>query len=314
MILLLITEMAVLVVGGWTIRNDAEYMWQGMRADSTEVIGTSTACSSYIPPPLTRTQHTSVATPTSSLICGNEIPFPGHHSCIAFNTTSLQWTDHSQLTKQRTGSSAVVLASGAYVLGGLNQNGGNSITTSDFLPAGSTTWQEGPSLPGGGTLYGSCVVALDSVSFLLIGGSPEGTQVREYNELTKTWSDWPNLEENWVHHSCLRQNDTIIVVGGYINNHLPYHITTTLIHLDGSQETAGNLSTPRVGAAMAVINGKITILGGANDDEKALTTAEVFDVPTKTWSISSEISLQIPRFGFALLPLPMTAEELCSST
>ena len=294
----------MLAVGGMSSVD----LFSGFTAvSSTEVISPSAACSSFVPPPVTRESPTSLATPTASLICGGHRPY--HQACIAFNTTSLQWTNHSQLTRQRTYSSAVVLASGAYVLGG---DGEDSQGTSDFLPAGSTTWQPGPSLPAGGVFFGSCLVPLNSGNFLLIGGDPETTQVREYNEITETWRDWPNLGESRVFHSCLRQSETIIVVGGQSGS--SYQATTTLIHLDGSQEAAGNLSTPRSSAAMAVINGRITIFGGANENETALATAEVFNVLTKTWSISSEISLQTPRFGFALLPLPLTAEGLCSST
>ena len=66
---------------------------------------------------------------------------------------------------------------------------------------------------------------------------------------------------------------------------------------------------------MALIDGKISIVGGKDRIKRTIVaTAEVFDMATQTWSLSSEIFLKTGRRYFSLLTLPTTTEELCSST
>ena len=207
---LVFAGMTVLAVGGY-IQGPTNY-W--LATNASEVLSKSSTCTSYVPPslPKLRVGHVSLVTPSASLICGgytqNSEGEKGQvsRSCLAFNATNHTWTYHSTITSKRSGgASGVVLDSGAYILGGVIRN------TSDFLPAGSTTWQEGPQIPGEGAKM-SCVVALNSSSFLLIGGA-DRTQVRQYNEVTRVWSEWPRTQERMDQHSCLRYNNTIIVAG-----------------------------------------------------------------------------------------------------
>ena len=72
----------------------------------------------------------------------------------------------------RYSSTAVSLPNtGTFILGGEE-----SPTSSVFLPSGGSSWQDGPTLPGGGA-YGACSVAIGEDQFLLIGGSHERRQV-----------------------------------------------------------------------------------------------------------------------------------------
>jgi len=105
---------------------------------------------------------------------------------------------------------------GTYLLGGFD--GSSWLSSSAFLPSGSSTWQSGPSLPK--ALYAACAFSYKT-SFIVTGGyssfSSPLSDVREYSTLTQEWlaaSTWPSLQSARYYHGCAVVGSTAVIAGG----------------------------------------------------------------------------------------------------
>ena len=105
------------------------------------------------------------------------------------------------LLQERYWHAAVTLQGQVYVIGG---RGSSTGSTTEVLPAGSNTWEEGPEIPVQmGT--GPCAVAISATSFLVFNKK----EIREFDASTagptsnQGWSEeakWPKLgtsRKNW---------------------------------------------------------------------------------------------------------------------
>ena len=92
--------------------------------------------------------------------------------CLILDPVSVQWkTDTSVLghlpEKRDRAADVTVAGVGTYLLGGLNgKYGGSTLSSSAFLPTGSSIWQSGPSLPK--ALDSACAFSYKT-SFFVIG-------------------------------------------------------------------------------------------------------------------------------------------------
>merc|ERR1712032_862714 len=147
-------EEAVIITGGTGLG--------GSRLSSTEIIGWSRPC----PVPALPTQlddHVTALTSDGELLtCGGF----GNLQCLAFDMDTNSWQLHSSLDKERGNAAVATLESGLLLIGGYGEGASEA---SSFLPAGSTTWEAGPTIPSPG-VADSCAVSLSSDSFLIIGG------------------------------------------------------------------------------------------------------------------------------------------------
>ena len=155
--------------------------------------------------------------------------------CWVLNMGRRRWETGvvSQLRMPRYAASVVSLPVGTYVLGGGGMVKTNQSTTSDFLPAGSTSWTQGPDLPTSTWSWVDfCAVSISSTRFLAI----VGIEIREF-DLGQTSGDptsssgwlgpdtWPNLLGKWRRSfGCGVANNKLIVAGP--------DITTEIVDID----------------------------------------------------------------------------------
>ena len=90
--------------------------------------------------------------------------------CLTLDPVSMQWQSGTSVLghlPEKRGSAADVTVAGVgtYLLGGYD--GSSSLSSSAFLPSGSSTWHSGPSLPQ--ALYGACAFSYKT-SFIVTGG------------------------------------------------------------------------------------------------------------------------------------------------
>ena len=117
---------------------------------SVEVYPSTSGCS---PPPLPvgRSRHTTFLTSGPNPViatCGGIVGgWNATASCLVLEQSNQGWDESrmGELTLPRWRSAAATLNSvGVFIIGGIADN---NKRTSDFLPAGSMQWQEGPALP-----------------------------------------------------------------------------------------------------------------------------------------------------------------------
>ena len=132
------------------------------------------------------------------------------------------------LTRDRWRSAVVTLPVGVFVLGGFG--GFSPTTSSDFLPAGETTWNRGPSLPI--MFVHSCAVKVSSTRFFIISNtdSSHGRGIREFDvdraagnpTSSSGWlpkDTWPDLLiRRSGGHGCAIIGNTLVIAGGGSSN------------------------------------------------------------------------------------------------
>ena len=140
----------------------------------------------------------------------------------------------------------------------------------------------------------SCCVTISEDTFVVIGGSFGTKQVLSYNENTKKWTHWKDLPVDRQDHACIKENDSILVTGGYTNR-------TQTMRIDLDRETqifSGNLNKGRYCHNMAILNGKIVAIGGA----PATNTIEEWD--GAEWKTLETTLKSSYRYNFAVVSFP----------
>ena len=228
-----------------------------------------------------------------------------------------QWKFHSSMIEPRLFSVAVSMPHGIYVFGGLKHRLPSGLTaakmeelkfkdSTEFLPIGQNDWQLGPKIPGLGGLYGAHGVAISPNEIIITGGLNTGMRILKLNVLTNEWCEG-TLTVSRFDHSSVFFKDMIIVTGGsygafagdkYISND-----TEILSITHGTVRQSGDLNIARRGHGMSLmkINGnmKVIAFGGWNSDKTWLSTVEVFDEISETWTISKSLRLPERQWRFA---------------
>ena len=224
------------------------------------------------------------------------------------------WNENkmSSLLQPRRYHSVVTLEKiGVYVLGGLNEDGPQTI--SEFLPANSFQWTQGPSLPSADN-YG-CAISISATSFIYINNGV----IREYEidiENPTTSGGW--LEENrWpvlssrTGQGCARTEKYILIAGGLgdapdapLSSTMVLDIATRQVQLEE------NLATPRNFVQLATITtGGITrtfALGGALGayaNVPFISNVEEWDEDGNHWKPSAD--LKHPRGSLSASTVPL---------
>ena len=263
--------------------------FDGDESNSTTVLGSSCP----VPPlPSPRISHVSVLFPWGVLVCGGSDQL----TCLTLDTGRQEWTHHSVMNVRRYISSAVAMPDGVYVLGGLG-----SMESSSFLPHGYTEWEQGPVMPGSGN-YAACAVRVSVYNFMLIGGYPTTKQVVEYNTLTGSWFQWPELEVERHGHSCAVIGGDVVITGG---SYASWPKTeTTIISISSKQQRAGGeMGEGRERFGLAVLGDRLMAFGGGMSD-----TIEEWDQEAELW-VARDAKLDTTRSRFTAVSIPLS--ELC---
>ena len=198
------------------------------------------------------------------------------------------------LNEARWRASVVTLPVGVYLLGGLGVHG--TATSSDFLPAGATSWSQGPDLPI--IFYHSCAVAISSTKFLIIRrDSSTGQGIWEF-DVDQTAGDptdfngwqpedtWPNLlSRRFSGFGCAVVGSTLVVAGGGSGDDRK---TTEIIDLETKAIRHGQdmLGIREWFQLFTVVSpgSKPTLLAlGGWSGSSMLRTVEEWDPESETW-------------------------------
>ena len=233
-------------------------------------------------------------------------------SCLVPDKANQGWDESmmGNLTIPREASAVASLMSvGVYVIGGDTEN---SKRTSDFQPAGSMQWREGPTLPEDMD-YGPCAVTITTTSFLVI----QGWNIHEFNaEFNPTsiegWREagrWPSLKRSRTYWpGCAKLGQKVIIAGGYYNQG-PLR-STEVLDLDSREITAGgDMASPRYWFHLATIRRegeeKVFAVGGNDGSahDSYLNTAEEWVAENATWRNAGDfLGRSRGHFGAVTVP------------
>jgi N-acetylneuraminic acid mutarotase len=193
-------------------------------------------------------------------------------------------------------------AMGETVNGKLYVFGGYTDTT--YLPSNSVwrydpsadTWTRLGNMPVGTTHTGT---AVDGTFIYLAGGYPPNsthtyqifstTNVWQYNTTSDTWAAMPALPQGRGAGQLANVNHVLYYISGADANRVDRHEVWSLDlnNLAAGWVSEAPIPTARNHLGVASLNGKLYAIGGAaNQDaaETALSTNEVYDPSTNTWS------------------------------
>ena len=220
------------------------------------------------------------------------------------------------MLQKRSLHAAVTLKGQVFVIGGwvgMEGWGGSSSTettgtTTEFLPAGGTTWQQGPQLPVE-MRNGPCAVAISPTSFLVF----HKKEIREFDASTagptsiQGWAEetkWPKLETSrrrWL--GCAKLGDDKVVIAGGSDSQTMHQTTEILDLSTRTLSQGGKMATPRRWFRIISFydSGVFrTLAVGGSDGVKDLNTVEEWQLKTESWS-TVETQLKVKRSYFGLV-------------
>ena len=222
------------------------------------------------------------------------------------DTSTGQWEENRMepLLKKRYYHAAVTLEGQVYVIGGRGSS------TTEVLPAGSSTWQQGPRLPFE-MIYGPCAVAISTTSFLAFYRK----EIREFDASTagptsnQGWAEeakWPKLETSrrqWP--GCAKVGDDKVVIAGGHDGDLTTHQTTEILDLTTRRIRQGErLATARKRFHTISFNNngvfRTLAVGGRDNDLNYLNSVEEWEPESESWS-TVETRLKEKKSSFGLV-------------
>jgi len=233
------------------------------------------------------------------MTCGGTNEDKAWVTCHTFDLDTHTWNLHSDLRKKRWASSSTVLGDSLWMIGSSDLTGREN---SEYLPADSTTWLEGPTITKVGFL--SCTAKISETQFVTMGGHNKGAKrfAKMYDTTTEAWVKLPDLNLDRIQFMCLPINVRIagqepivgvLVVGGqYDPGHDEPARTAEFMDFskvvwDGSEyfdvsglswKRTGDMSYPHQRGAVVDLGGRYFVMAGL--DTK---TVEEFDPVTFTW-------------------------------
>ena len=189
-----------------------------------------------------------------------------------------------------------------------------SSSSTELLPADSTTWQQGPTLPFA-MPAGPCAVAISSTSFLVF----HEKEIREFDASiagptsSQGWAKedkWPKMETSRINlPGCAKAGDDKVIIAGGGDDYFNTQQTTEILDLTSRRiSKGGKMATPRESVHIISfnINGDFTTLalGGLDDGwRNRLNTVEEWNPETESWStVGNRLKKKRHCFGAVAAP------------
>lgn len=176
-----------------------------------------------------------------------------------------------------------------YIFGGFTKRGKSTSLVEEYDSA-TNKWTQKTSMP---TRRGmAAAVALDKLVYVVGGRNENGitTAVDVYDTGRNSWKKVKPLPASRWNHMLAVSGGKIYVIGGISGVGNRRECLTTVEIYDPAKDTWStgcSLPTPKQGAAVSVVNGKIYIIGGrtgAGNSGYAKSSVDVYDPIKNTWS------------------------------
>jgi hypothetical protein len=198
------------------------------------------------------------------------------------------WSVTGRLNTARAGHTATLLQNGKVLVAGGTNDGDFSVTFTELYDPTTGTWSITGSLNA--ARGGHTATLLPNGDVLVAGACNDGiycgnnSSAELYNPITGTWSITGALNTpRFFHTATLLPNGQVLIAGGLYEN----FFSGTEAFLDsaeiydaahGNWNTTANLNAPRLfHTATLLQNGKVLVVGGYDDANTPLRSAELYD-------------------------------------
>ncbi len=228
---------------------------------------------------------------------------------LAFNVIAGDWHD-AGAPPDYTYAAGVALLPDGRVFAGSGDYNSSSLDHAMLYDPTSGVWTTTPSLPNGDYVYYATATTLGNGKVLLAGGSGGGNyNAYLYDPTSNSWTATGNTAYLRYGHTATKLADgKVLVVGGVDGNGSNILVAELYDPVNDSWSAAGTVVQRLYHTATRLANGKVLVVGG-NDFNAGIegvtagmSSVQLFDPPTKTWSTVA--SLPAPRTGHAATLLP----------
>ena len=233
-----------------------------------------------------------------------------------------KWINHSVLIQPRSRPISICMPNGIYVFGGQEitsegtyQAEKDYLFSSEFLPNGTLTWQNGPKLPKRADfVHGGHGVAISETELVMMGGFKitrqeydekkgkhihygyPSKQIWKFNTITEKWHRIGKMKLARCYHKAIYLNGKVIVSGGWTQPNFTMNSSETFDphNTDIEPILVGNLNVSRYMHGMGTIlkNGthKIIVFGGygGSENPQFLDSIEEWDPEKRKWTLLKE--------------------------
>ncbi len=194
----------------------------------------------------------------------------------AYDPATNKFGQLAAMSSGRVDHSAITLATGEVLV-----TGGYLLSTAELYDPRTNLWRATGALKTERGLHGSALLK-DGRVIVFGGRYTVGRATEVFDPKTGTWQDGPPLNaSSRVSMSVVRMIDgRVLVVGDDVMD------VGEVLTADGtSWSVTGTMKGPRKDPAAALLrDGRVLLIGGYDATKQRLSTTEIYDPPTNTWS------------------------------
>jgi N-acetylneuraminic acid mutarotase len=266
-----------------------------------------------------RSQPAAVLLPSGRLLVigGSDSSGQALASVEEYDPTTGTWSGVAGLATATSDATATLLASGSVLVAG----GATSATGGTPLAGAETFNPDVGTFTASGNLVAAraqpTALLLGTGSVLLTGGVSAGTVLTDtelYSPAQDLWSDTAGMNVPRLAASAtLLTSGSVLVAGGAasVNPSVPVNSTETYNPSSGFWNVSASMSTARYGHTATLLpqataayryGGKVLVAGGFGTAGTALTSAELYDLLSGTWSPTGSLNVARGDATATLLP------------
>ena len=201
------------------------------------------------------------------------------------------WTAKTAMPTARIGFSTSVVNGKIYAIGGASSLTGTYYATVEEYDPATDTWTRKANMP---TARNGLATAVVHGKIYVVGGEPRAQAslrtVEEYDPVTDAWASKASMPTPRTFHCACAVSGKMYVLGGVTagvsnTNWNPAGLDVYDAATD-TWATKGPIPTPRSGAGVCVVNGRIYLIGGVIGSlhSTPVSTVEEYDPTTGTWA------------------------------
>jgi N-acetylneuraminic acid mutarotase len=217
------------------------------------------------------------------------------------------WTSTNSMNVARNRHTATLLLNGKVLVAGGRDSLNNDLASAELYDPVAGTWTNTGSLKTARSWQTATLLPSGLVLCAAGGNSGLLSSSESYSQATGTWTNTGNLNTaRYWHTATLLTNGTVLVAGGSQNDDAAFSSCEIYTPTKGIWTNTGSLNTGRQWhTATLLTNGQVLVAGGYtgnNPDGTSLSSAELYNPATGTWTNTG--SLNIARYYHQAVLLP----------
>lgn len=259
-----------------------------------------------------RTSPTMTLLPTGEvLVAGGADNGTSLSSAELYDPSTGAWVPTNPMATARQGASATLLPNGQVLVAGGSDSSGNAIATAELYDPATGTWSPTGSMHTPRYSHGATLLADGRV--LVIGGWQQDTGVtlasaEVYDPSTGTWTATGsmNVARSDPAVTVLRTGNVLVTSGTKCCPYTGFSSAEVYDPSTGTWTFTGSMSVARSGASATLLpNGHVLVAAGSTGRccpwTADLTSAELYDPSTGTWTTTGSMSTARDAFAATLL-------------